>query len=184
MPLDIGVGALLGVFLSSATGLNYGLCLSLGIIASLLPDLDFIWQYAKTKAVPTTNHRDGLHYPLIVVPSVGLAGWFIRPEIGLIFALGALLHFLHDSIGIGFGVKWLFPFKKNSYLFFYHAGLPTNKHMPRKILHSWNDQERGEAIRKYRDPHWIKHIYFQIHPFGIFEYSVLAAGIVAAVLYR
>lgn len=183
MPLDIGVGLLLGVLLHSITTLQYGICLILGVGASLLPDLDFIWQYVRTKALPDTSHRDGLHYPLLMVPIVGVIGWLIRPEIGIIFALGTLLHFVHDSIGVGFGVKWLFPFKKNSYLFFYHTGLPTNTDMPRKALHSWNDRERSEMHKKYADPHWIKHIYFQPHPFGIFEYLVFVLGVLVAIMH-
>jgi hypothetical protein len=183
MPLDIGVGLLLGILLSSLTTLNYGLCLSLGVLASLLPDLDFLAQYIKTKALPRTSHRDGLHYPILFIPVVGVLGWLVQPEIGLVFALGALFHFIHDSIGVGFGVKWLFPFKKNSYLFFYQAGLPTNKELPRKLIHSWNDSERQQASEKYGDPHWVRQIYFQVHSFGIFEYSVLVIGIAAAIIH-
>jgi len=181
MPLDIGVGLLLGILLSSLSGLNYELCLVVGLLASLLPDIDFIWQYIRTRRVPDTNHRDGLHYPLLFVPIVGTLGWYMRPYIGLIFALGAFIHFMHDSIGVGFGIKWLFPFKNNSYLFLYQTGLPTNKDMPRKIMHSWNDDERRRAVKKYRDPHWIKHIYFQVHPYGIFEYLILIVGVAAAI---
>jgi hypothetical protein len=183
MPLDIGVGLLLGILLSGLTTINYGLCLGIGVFASLLPDLDFIWQYIKFKVVPRTSHRDSLHYPVLFVPTVGIVGWLIQPYIGLIFALGALIHFMHDSIGVGFGVKWLFPVKKNSYLFLYQTGLPTNKDMPRKIIHSWNDHERQQASEKYRDPDWIKHIYFSVHPFGIFEYTVLVVGCIAAFLH-
>lgn len=184
MPLDIGVGLLLGVLLNGLTTLSYGFCLSLGVLASLMPDLDFIWQYLRTKHMPETTHRDRLHYPLLAVPIAGIIGWLILPPIGLIFLLGTFLHFLHDSIGVGFGVKWLFPFKRNSYLLLYQTGLPTNKDMPRKILHSWSDAERRVVVEKYRDPDWIKHIYFQLHPFGIFEYSILVIGIFVAVISR
>ncbi len=182
MPLDIGLGLLLGILLNDLTTVPYGLCLCLGIIASLLPDLDFMWKYLQAKRVPDTSHRDGLHYPLLVVPIVSVAGWLIKPEIGLIFGLGTLLHFIHDSVGIGFGVKWLYPFSKNSYQFFYHVGLPANKNMPRKMLQSWNDEERNEIHKKYADPDWIKHIYFQLHPFGIFEYLVFVIGMLAAII--
>lgn len=180
MPLDIGVGLFLGIFLNNITALNYGLCLALGVVACLLPDLDFIWPLFKIKRAPGSEHRDGLHYPLLEVPAVGIIGWIIMPEIGQIFALGSLLHFLHDSIGVGFGIKWLYPFKKNSYLFIYHAGLPTNKDMPRKKLHSWNNAERKAVSQKFGDPDWIRNIYFRPHPYGIFEYAVLIAGLVAA----
>ncbi len=105
------------------------------------------------------------------------------PEIGLILALGCLLHFLHDSIGVGFGVKWLYPIRKNSYLFFYHAGSIYTKDMPRKKLHSWNDSERKATLDAFGDPDWIKHIYFRLHPYGIIEYTVLIIGIVVASIH-
>ncbi len=182
MPLDLGVGLLLGVLLDKISSLPYGVCLLIGLASSLLPDLDFILPYLKTRRQPDSSHRDGLHYPLIVVPIVGFLGYLIEPQIGLILALGCLLHFVHDSFGVGFGVKWLYPYKKNSYLFFYHAGLPTNKEMPRKKLHSWNDDQRKHMAEKFGDPDWIKNIYFRLHPFGVFEYAVLFVGIFAAML--
>ncbi len=74
MPLNVGVGLLLGVLLSYLTGYNYGLCLALGVSAALLPDLDYVWKAIKTKRLPHSEHRDGLHYPIIVIPVVGLLG--------------------------------------------------------------------------------------------------------------
>lgn len=135
MPLDVGLGLILGAWLHSLTTLPYGLCLVTGVTSTLLPDLDFVWVLLHTKKAPTSSHRDGLHYPLLFVPAVGIIGWLIHPHLGTILMTGALLHFLHDSIGVGFGIKWFFPFRKNSYMFFYKAGLPTNAHMPRKILY-------------------------------------------------
>ncbi len=111
MPLDIGIGLLLGIWLNALTGYSYMLCLAVGPLACLAPDLDYIWKIIQTKKLPHSEHRDGLHYPLIVVPFVGLLGILIHSYVGLILALGTLSHFIHDSVGIGFGVKWLFPFK-------------------------------------------------------------------------
>jgi len=186
MPLDVGVGLILGILLSHLNSYNHGLCLAIGVAASLLYDLDFIWSAVRTKSViaPGTEHRDGLHYPLIVIPFLGVLGSLINPALGLVLALGALLHFIHDSIGVEFGVKWLFPFKKNSYAFFYHTGLPTNKGMPREKLYSWSDKEREEARKRYGDPERIKHIYLRPHPYGVAEYAVCLVGVLAAVLGR
>jgi hypothetical protein len=184
MPLDIGVGLILGVLLSTFTALNYGLCLSVGVIAALLPDLDYVWKAIQTKKLPDSEHRDGLHYPILFIPFVVLVGLLLSPQIGLVFALGSLCHFLHDSVGIGFGIKWLFPFKKNSYLFLFQIKTPTNKNMPRQRFYSWNDAERAEMIRKYAYPGWIKYVYFQPNPFGLFEYAGLLLGIFVAVIFN
>lgn len=183
MPLDIGAGLILGVLLSLLTTINYALCLSIGVAAALLPDLDFVFSYLRSKKVPTTEHRDGLHYPLIVIPVIGLMGLAVSPAVGAVFALGSLIHFIHDSIGIGFGIKWLYPFRKNSYLFLFQIKTPANAAMPKQKFYSWSDRERAEMIKKYAYPDWIRYVYFQLNPYGMFEYFILALGLVVTVAY-
>lgn len=183
MPLDIGIGLLLGVLFRQQFSLAYPLVLALGVVASLLPDIDYVYRLLRSKKAPDSSHRDTLHYPLVFIPFVSACGLIYSPAAGLLFCIGAMCHFIHDSVGIGFGVKWLFPFNNNSYAL-YHIHLPANEDMPRKKLYTWNDTERRETMRKYRDPQWIRHVYFQFHPYGIMEYSVLLAGIAVAILFR
>ena len=184
MPLDVGVGLLLGVLLNGLTNYDYGLCLAIGVTASLLPDLDYLWKIIRTKSLPQSEHRDGLHYPILVVPILGLIGSAINPYIGLTLALGAFIHFMHDSVGIGFGIKWLFPFKKNSYMFLFQIKTPANIDMPKQRLYSWNDKERNEMIKRYSYPGWIKFVYFQPNPWGTFEYSFLLIGLIVAIFSK
>jgi hypothetical protein len=125
-----------------------------------------------------------LHYPLLFIPIVGLAGALINPYIGLIFALGALAHFIHDSIGIGWGVKWLFPFNNISYEFLYRAKLSAERDMPRKAFYHWTDEERTKSMTKYADPHWIQQIYFRPNLYGVIEYVVLILGVIVSLAYR
>ncbi len=181
MPLDIGVGLLLGVILSDSVDLTYPVCLLIGVVAALIPDLDFLYTFSKTRKTPTTEHRDGLHYPLLVTPIIGLFGWIVNPYIGLILATGTLLHFVHDSVGVGFGIKWLFPFNKNSYLFLFQIKNPANKDMPKQRLYSWSDAERAEMMRKYGYKDWLRFLYFHPNPYGLFEYLLLAIGIVVSI---
>ncbi len=182
MPFDVGIGLLLGVLLSNNSELVYPICLVIGIFAVLQPDIDFIYKLVKTGKTPTSEHRDGLHYPLIVLPVLGVVGLMFSPEVAAILVLGAFIHFLHDSVGIGWGIKWLYPFRKNSYLFLFQIKTPTNSKMPKKRFYSWNDSERAEMIKTYGYSDWIKYVYFKPNPFGIFEYSFLVIGIVVAIL--
>jgi len=181
--MDIGLGLIVGVILSQLTTLNYPVCLALGVASTLLPDLDYVWSLVVNHRQPHSEHRDGLHYPLLLVPIVGLAGSLVAPVVGWVLALGTLLHFLHDSVGIGFGIKWLFPFRKNSYLFFFHLRTPASIDMPRKRFYSWDDAERNEMIRKYAYSKWIQYVYFRPNLFGMTEYAILVAGIITAVVY-
>lgn len=180
MPLDIGIGLILGVILNSLTGIDYRVCLLIGLFACLLPDLDYLYKLLVTKRMPHSDHRDGLHFPLLFIPIIGIFGYLIDPYIGLVLAMGALIHFIHDSIGVGWGVKWLYPFDNKSHMFLYRAGLPTNKYMPKKMLYSWTDLERKIAMEKYGDPKWISNIYFKPHIFGLLEYSVFFTGLLFA----
>lgn len=187
MPLDIGIGLLLGIALHSLSGLNYQLCLFIGVVSCLLPDIDFIWKLLtdkiRGKSLQTKFHRDGLHYPLLFIPIVIFIGLLFNPWVALILGVGCVTHFIHDSIGVGWGVKWLYPFSKKSYMFLYVAGVPTNKEMPRKLFYSFNDVEREKLIIEYGDPNWIKHIYLRPHIFGFIEYAVFAIGLFAAIKY-
>jgi hypothetical protein len=181
MPFDIGLGLMLGVLINTVSGIDYKISLLIGVVACLLPDLDYVYKATITKKLPHGDHRDGLHYPLIFIPAVGLIGYLINPYIGLGLALGALVHFIHDSIGVGWGVKWLYPFSKKSYAFLYRANLESEKEMPKKLFYSWSDAERNVLMKKFGDPNWIKHIYFKPHIYGIMEYTVFIIGLFVAI---
>ncbi len=153
---------MLGVYLSDISSISYSWCLVIGVVSTLLPDLDFIWTYI-TKNKTDTRHRDLLHYPLIFTPIVFALGLLVSQEVAIVLALGSLAHFIHDSFGIGFGLKWLFPFRKNSYLFFFQTSTPKNIDMPKpkKWVYSWTDTQRNKMIEKYGYKDWIRHIYFR-----------------------
>lgn len=181
MPLDVGVGLILGVLLSQASTLPYSWCLLIGVIAALLPDIDYVWSFIHPKRKTDTTHRDLLHYPLLFIPAVGLLGLLMSRQISVILMAGAFAHFVHDSFGVGFGLKWLFPLTRKSYMFLFQASTPRNKTMPKKLLYAWDDKERATMIKQYGYSNWIRHIYFHPHPFGLFEYTALLIGILFAI---
>lgn len=85
-----------------------------GILFALLPDIDFLLMLLKRRKIDrfAHEHRDILHYPLLLVPGLFLIllpfGW----DFALFGSLLSLAHFVHDSVGIGWGVKWFFPFSR------------------------------------------------------------------------
>ncbi len=118
MLLDIGVGILSSVFLSRSFGIALNpLFLGAGIVFSLLPDVDFLIAFRKN-AAKSHEHRDILHYPLLFIPIGAAILFFFNYQLAMLFIITALLHFLHDSIGLGWGIPWLYPFSKNHYAFF------------------------------------------------------------------
>lgn len=182
MPLDIGIGLIIGSYLGSQSSIPYIVCLLVGVSATLLPDLDYIWNLL-TRRKLDSSHRDLFHLPLIFIPTIFVLGLLFNSAIAITLTVGATLHFVHDSFGVGFGIKWLFPFKKNSYLFLFQASTPNNKDMPKQLVYSWNDKERDEMIKKYGYKDWIRHIYFRFHLFGLFEYSILLLGVYVAITF-
>ncbi|MBU0722400.1 metal-dependent hydrolase [Patescibacteria group bacterium] len=91
-----------------------------GILFSILPDIDFvIYKIFGIHQDKGYKHRDLFHCPLLYLP-IGFVILFIFSKtLAIIFLVISTLHFLHDSIAYGRGIKWLFPFSKNSFAFVY-----------------------------------------------------------------
>lgn len=177
MLLDIGVGIILGLLLG---GLDGGASLFwypvIGILFALLPDLDFVATMLRRRS--SERHRDGIHYPLILTPLVAALVYLIWPDFTWLAVAALLSHFLHDSVGIGWGVKWLFPFSSNSFSFFYHIeDVTSKKRFPRRMVYVWREAELSQLMRVYGDPNWFRNIYLAWHPYAIFEVTVFLIGV-------
>src|SRR5579884_137957 len=116
MLLDIGTGIISAIFLSQVFSipLTWPFILA-GIIFNLLPDIDFLIHFAKGGDWTNIHHhRDYLHLPIFYILIGAIFISFIyKWSWSALFALTALLHFIHDSFGIGWGVQWFWPFKKS-----------------------------------------------------------------------
>lgn len=173
MFLDVGVGILVSIFVSAVLGVEFLLLLVVtSVFFALFPDFDFLYFYPKKEDTKYDHkHRDYIHYPLIYL-SVGtsLILLLFGRSWGLVFLLSSFLHFVHDSIGIGWGVKWLFPFLKNNYAFFYLYSKKIKKGL-RKRVFVFTPEELPSVVREHGDTNWVKNIYFKWHPIAIFEFS-------------
>lgn len=179
MFLDIG----LGIFSAMAVSVWYGVPLTLafvtaGALFALSPDLDFMALALRRRNA--LHHREGLHYPLLFTP----VGAVICSIFGLpwaaLFILGSLGHFIHDSIGIGWGVQWLFPFGKDHYSFFYiYKPRWRTERLPNKCFYIWKHDEIDAIDARYGDPDWIRNIYFKWHPYAVIELLIFLVAIVA-----
>ena len=172
MTLDIGIGIFAAIVVSKLFSLELTpLLVGLGIGFALLPDIDFIYSLARNghsnhRAV--AKHRDIIHYPLIYLPLGALLALPFGFQWSLLFLLASFGHFLHDSIGIGWGIPWLWPFTKKNYSFLYRYS-PPGKKLPLRLVYRWKRNELDELIDKYGDPDWFRNIYLKLHPFFIFE---------------
>lgn len=120
--MDIAYGIFFAWFISkimshpiSIWTYGFGICLALS------PDLDVLFQ----KKEINSEHRDiGLHYPIIIVFIFLFS--FISFFWTLLASFCLLAHFVHDSIGEGPGLKWLWPFSQRHYKFFEKANGKRN----------------------------------------------------------
>ncbi len=160
---DIIGGLLLAMALSKFYNTNLTLSVALtATIFCLLPDLDlFIWLKKHNWKIDkwAHEHRDTLHFPVIYLLSgYLLVLFFVNSFYALLFFLSSMLHFLHDSIGIGWGVKWLFPFSKKNYKFF------TRQHLgeKRRIIAFWTPEELKKEVEARGENGWFKKYYIFI----------------------
>lgn len=187
MFFDIGIGIILAWLTSVIFNieLSWNLVL-LGATFSLLPDLDVLFHLKSGKNLGSHrghDHRDLWHYPLVYIP-IGTAIFAIFSiQLAFLFAAISLIHFLHDSIGIGWGIQWLYPFSQRHFSFLYHYDVYRNK-LPKKIVYSWSHFEAGELSDMYGDRNWIKNIYLKWHPYAIVELLVFILAIALLVYLK
>ncbi len=196
MLLDIALGIFTALGLATATGVKASLLLVvIGVVFALLPDIDFILYCIlhpkKAFSRSSHEHRNTLHYPLLYIPIGSIVVWSIFELIGhsglfmsILFMIASLLHFIHDSIGIGFGVLWLYPFSKTHYAFLYRCSLKdTGENKNWKWLYTWTFEEMKETSQQEENDHWFRDIYLSFHPYGMCELIVFLLSLVVLWLY-
>ena len=80
------------------------------------------------------------------------------------------LHFVHDSIAYGRGIKWLWPFSKKSYAFIYLYSRIVKKGLWQAIF-VFDKQYLEYFDKEHGDENWIENIYKKWHPIAIIEFS-------------
>ena len=151
---DIGIGILLSIFISAVFDVDLSSQLILlGIIFSLLPDIDMLGYLSPKLRRVFGKHREITHFPIIYIPLVILV-WVLFGQMWAIFMLvGVFIHFLHDTIWMGPGIKWFWP--KSEKLFKYFA------------------QDRGIG-----NENWIKYFYLRPNVVSVSEYGVFILSLV------
>ncbi len=172
---DIGIGILLAILTASVfhTVLSATLVL-LCVIFTLLPDIDLI-----LPKFLVGTHRSWTHYPALYIIGSILVYVFFGNIWVFAFAIGILYHLIHDTLFLGWGIKWFWPFSLRSYKFFPDkAGKITSR-----FILSWLPAEEEEIKREYDTPHWIKVFYFRPNIISISEYGIFIIGVISLVLY-
>lgn len=185
MLLDIGVGILLGILFDSFTeGIALSTLVIFGAFSALSPDIDFVFHIFKGGRFQNAErHRELLHNPLIFVPIGAGITYLFEPQLAGLFAAGALSHMIHDSIGIGWGVRWLWPFRNNNYALGYRVRTGNHAKLPRQAFFVWPNDEIDKLSKDYGDPEWFRNTYIKWHPFAIFELAVFVLSLIVLYFY-
>ena len=182
MLLDVGIGIFAAILVGKAFTLELGpLLVGFGIAFALLPDFDLWYILLRDgnrdhRAI--ARHRDLGHYPLLYIPVGTLLAAVFGAPWALLFALGAVGHFVHDSIGTGWGVPWFWPFTNRNYTFFYRY-TPVAKPLPKQMLYRWEHERLDEVTDEYWDPQFFKNVYGKLHPLFLAEIAVFVVALLA-----
>lgn len=150
MFLDLSAGMLIGLCIQPIFGpeLNDWLIV-FGAFAAVAPDLDTVI-YGLRRGWKTDqfshNHRDILHYPVIISLLGGIAIAPAGLEPALIWFLATMFHFIHDTVEGGWGIKWLYPFWDK------YICLKLDGPRPKIIM---SKQEQRGIAAEYGDPNWL-----------------------------
>lgn len=187
MFLDIGLGIFSTIFLGKIFQFDPSFWFFIaGILFVLLPDSDFVYFFFKRRKDKNRpgdyKHRDYIHYPLLYLSIGSLLFYLIfGKEVAVLFCFCSLAHFIHDSIAIGWGIKWLFPFSKNNFAFLYlHSG--KKKGGLKKLIFSFDEKSLEFYEREHGDKDWIKNIYYKWHPIAVVEFVVFLISIFVLII--
>lgn len=154
MFFDIGVGLLLASMIGVISGTDsLGLMLLVGLFGGLWPDSSFLFWIAAGHDMDLLSHkqRDILHKPLLLVPALSVVVYLMLGSYPLlVFLLASIAHFVHDSTGQGWGIKWLWPLNDHYYCYRSIGGHEAK-------LHSWTPVKHDVAHFLYGEGGWARH---------------------------
>lgn len=171
MFLDFAFGIITAIIISAHYQISVIPLLYFSLLFSVLPDLDFvIYKIFKIEQGKGYAHRDLFHYPLLYLPIGYLLLLTFNGILATVFLIISILHFLHDSIMYGRGIKWLFPFSKNSFAFIYEFSRVKKWGLWQWVF-IFNNKNLDKWDEEHGDEDWIKHIYYALHPIAIIEFG-------------
>lgn len=186
MPLDIAAGIFISLFIAYLYGVTATpIMIVVGILSALLPDIDMILRFARrhsfAKNIPERfeyDHRTLPHYPVFYIPIIFLVYVWFGSLWATLFGFGAAFHLVHDTVGIGWGVSWLWPFSTRRFLF------PEKGRRNREgFFMAWTEKEESALAVRYHNPHWVRDFYFKPNAIAFIEWGGLILSITALFFY-
>ncbi|MBU4332596.1 metal-dependent hydrolase [Patescibacteria group bacterium] len=176
MILDISIGLLVAVgvgFLTDGTSI---VLVVFGGFSAVVADVDFfIYLLRNNWKVDqfAHEHRDLFHNPIIFSLGGGIILLSVfGPSWALVWVLGTIYHFVHDTLESGWGVRWLYPFDKRYFT--------LASYSPQRIIR--DKAEQRQIAAKHGNPDWLKEE-SKIRPRLVYETTLLVVSIAISVLW-
>jgi hypothetical protein len=184
MHADIGIGIILSIILTNLFGVELNAYYVIGgILFALLPDIDMVIFVVPGLKKVFKGHRELTHVPLVYLPIVVIVLFIAGSLWAGLFMCGIVLHLLHDTLWLGRGIKWLWPFSDRSFKSFPDKG----EHITRVPWISWKTEQEefdwrwseGHGTRK----HWIPLFYFRPTVVSISEAAIFILSLIILYSY-
>lgn len=172
----------------------------IGLVFAQLIDIDALpelWRRGRLAASAENvhDHRDGLHYPLFVVPVLVVTAFLIGYW-GWVLCFAVSLHLLNDLYGTGWGLKALWPFSRSNYKFLARRANYLKSHLHEtsewdrltpderrlRFLVVWSEEELPDYLRHWGIESWVERYYWRRNWVMAVEYALFVAALGAAIL--
>jgi len=184
---DIGHGILLTILMLVLWGIDpQWVYFLMGIIFSVIPDIDAVKEFLTfgdiaASAGRLSDHRDTFHFPLVWLVFGLIFIWF-NHFFGLLFLFAVMLHFLNDSWGTGWGIKWLWPFINKNYKFFSRNDRDGDVTLKQLVV-SWTPEEKINVMKKKWNPQWLRDIYLTPTKISVIEIGTFVFSLIVLALF-
>lgn len=180
MLLDIGVGILFSLLVGKLFAIDISASwVACGVLFALLPDIDIVpyafKRYFNKKEA--YNHRTFTHYPIVYLPLVYVVYVVFGLPYALLCACGVYFHLLHDTVWLGWGISWFWPFSTRKYKSF----PDENGKISSVFMTSWSAEDEDRLFREGHNPHWVRDFYLRPNIVAYFEYTVFIVSIIALI---
>ena len=151
---------------------------AIGLVFAHLPDVDAILEQIIRGRITGAHKKDSFsHYPLLMIPLIGLAVGSFSTFWGPVAAIILILHYVEDTVVLGPGICWLWPFDKRSFWFLRRRG---GKWMVATALTEAELREQHELSLEQ----WLRRNFFVVKPQGVANLLLLASAILVVLLWR
>jgi hypothetical protein len=149
-----------------------------GVLFALLPDIDFLLTRIAAIRNVIGEHRSATHFPLLHLVVSMIMYMLFGKVLATLYFICTFYHLVHDTLFLGWGIKWLWPYSNKALSIFHDKGGVITS----DIL-VWGTDEDKRVRTEYASPNWVRDFYLRPSIIAFSEYGIFLAGL-AALIYQ